>query len=367
MILSFYIGMKYLRSFFWSFLAIAFLIILIDGSDQIASMSSQGLSAVLGIKNAFIRSPIHLLETLPLIVMLGSLTCFLSLTKNNELIITRSSGRSALRILVVPMCITLMIGSIGTSIGNPIVAASIKSSENFLEDLGLRPKNLFSVSADGIWLRETSDINQVVVHANRTNATGTELFDLTFFQFDGEDNLERRIFAVKGRINEDRWELKFAKIWDYNSETTFINEIRFEEKPAISIETNLTQDQILNSFSDPRAISFWSIPNFISRLEISGFSATRHKLFYQNEISRPLFLVAMMLIGAAFSLRYTRFGQTGLRILVSVLVGFVLFSLNRVAISLGEAQQIPIILAAHGPPVAGILITLGLLLHLEDG
>ena len=127
MILSFYIGMKYLRSFFWSFLAIAFLIILIDGSDQIASMSSQGLSAVFGIKNAFIRSPIHLLETLPLIVMLGSLTCFLSLTKNNELIITRSSGRSALRILVVPMCLTVMIGSIGTSIGNPIVAASILS------------------------------------------------------------------------------------------------------------------------------------------------------------------------------------------------------------------------------------------------
>ena len=75
----------------------------------------------------------------------------------------------------------------------------------------------------------------------------------------------------------------------------------------------------------------------------------------------------MMLIGAAFSLRYNRFGQTGLLVLVSVLVGFILFSLNRVALTLGEAQQIPIILATHGPPLVGILITLGLLLHLEDG
>ena len=75
----------------------------------------------------------------------------------------------------------------------------------------------------------------------------------------------------------------------------------------------------------------------------------------------------MMMIGAAFALRYNRFAQTGLLVLISVLVGFILFSLNRVALSLGDAQQISIMLAAHGPPVTGILITLGLLLHLEDG
>ena len=135
----------------------------------------------------------------------------------------------------------------------------------------------------------------------------------------------------------------------------------------LSLSTNLSQDQILNSFSDPRSINFWSIPDFIKKLEISGFSATRHKLFYQNELSRPLFLIAMMLIGATFAMRYTKFNQAGLLILISVLVGFVLFSLERVAITLGEAQQIPILLSAYGPPIFGILVSLGLLLHLEDG
>ncbi|MFL2790195.1 MAG: LPS export ABC transporter permease LptG [Paracoccaceae bacterium] len=367
MILSLYIGIKYLKSLLWSFLSIAFLVLLIDGSDQLVSMSSQNLSVFLGIKNAFIRSPIHLLEALPLIVMLGSLICFLSLTKNNELIITRSSGRSTLRLLLVPISITLVIGAIGTSVGNPLVAISIKSSEKFLEDLGLRPKNMLSVSSDGIWLRETSDHNQVVVQANRTNSSGTELFDLTLFQFDKEDNLEKRIHATQGRINRDYWELENAKIWSYSSGSITEKAITFTQKSNISVKTNLTQDQILNNFSDPRAINFWSIPDFVRKLEISGFSATRHKLFYQSELSRPFFLVAMMLIGTAFSLRYNRFGQTGLLVLISVLVGFILFSLNRVALSLGEAQQIPIILATHGPPLVGILITLGLLLHLEDG
>ncbi|GIR38999.1 MAG: hypothetical protein CM15mP50_5100 [Rhodobacterales bacterium] len=46
MILSYYIGLKYLFSVFWSFLAIFFLILLVDGSDQIVSMSSQGHSFI---------------------------------------------------------------------------------------------------------------------------------------------------------------------------------------------------------------------------------------------------------------------------------------------------------------------------------
>ena len=367
MILSYYIGLKYLLSFFWSFLAIFFLILLVEGSDQIVSLSSQGHSFILGIKIAIIRSPLHILETLPLITMLGSLTCFLSLTKSNELIITRSSGRSAIRILFFPLIITLIIGIIGTTIGNPLVSLSIKSSENFLEDLGIKQRSFLSVSTDGIWLREADKEKQIVVQSSRTNAGGTELFDLTLFEFDGEDNLTKRIYARRGNISNNYWELKGVSVWKNAPKKSQISDFEYMEYDKLSISTNLSQDQILNSFSDPRSINFWSIPDFIKKLEISGFSATRHKLFYQNELSRPLFLIAMMLIGATFAMRYTRFNQAGLLILISVLVGFILFSLERIAITLGEVQQIPIILAAYGPPVIGILISLGLLLHLEDG
>ena len=367
MILSDFIGLKYLFSFFWCFLAIFFLILLVDGSDQLVSMSSQGHSFVVGFKNAIIRSPLHILETLPLIIMLGSLTCFLSLTRSNELIITRSSGRSAIRILFFPIIITLIIGMLGTAIGNPLVSISIKSSENLLEELGIKQKSFLSVSTDGIWLREADKDKQVVVRSNRTNASGTELFDLTLFEFDGEDNLKKRIHAKKGSIINKHWELKDISIWEYVPQKNQISDFEFKQISKLSLSTNLSQDQILNSFSDPRSINFWSIPEFIKKLEISGFSATRHKLFYQNELSRPLFLIAMMLIGATFAMRYTGFNQAGLLILISVLVGFILFSLERVAITLGEAQQIPILLAAYGPPTIGILISLGLLLHLEDG
>jgi len=75
----------------------------------------------------------------------------------------------------------------------------------------------------------------------------------------------------------------------------------------------------------------------------------------------------MVLIGAGFSMRHARFGQTGIMVLIAVFSAFLLYALKSVSEALGAAYEIPIELAAWGPPVAGILLTMGLLLHLEDG
>ncbi len=48
-------------------------------------------------------------------------------------------------------------------------------------------------------------------------------------------------------------------------------------------------------------------------------------------------------------------------------LGFTLYFIRNFAQILGENGQIPVLLAAWGPPVAAVLLPLGLLLHLEDG
>ena len=53
--------------------------------------------------------------------------------------------------------------------------------------------------------------------------------------------------------------------------------------------------------------------------------------------------------------------------LFAVLAGFSLYFLKDFAESLGGSGAIPIMAAAWTPPLAAILLALGLLLHLEDG
>jgi len=102
-------------------------------------------------------------------------------------------------------------------------------------------------------------------------------------------------------------------------------------------------------------------------LEDAGFSARRHQVWFQMELARPLFLATMVLIGAGFTMRHSRFGQTGLMVLFAVLLAFGLYFIRNFAQILGENGQIPIFWAAWTPPVAGILLSLGIILHMEDG
>ena len=77
--------------------------------------------------------------------------------------------------------------------------------------------------------------------------------------------------------------------------------------------------------------------------------------------------VAMVLIGASFTLRHQRGGRTGLMVLYAILLSFAIYFLRNFAQVLGENGQLPAILAAWAPPLAAIGLSLGILLHNEDG
>ena len=54
-------------------------------------------------------------------------------------------------------------------------------------------------------------------------------------------------------------------------------------------------------------------------------------------------------------------------VLLAVISGFAIFLLRNFAQVLGENGQIPVLIAAWSAPVAAALLSLSLVLHLEDG
>jgi lipopolysaccharide export system permease protein len=85
------------------------------------------------------------------------------------------------------------------------------------------------------------------------------------------------------------------------------------------------------------------------------------------ELAQPALLLAMLLIAAGFTMQHQRGRRTGVVVLAAILAGFGLYFLRNLALILGEAGQVPPALAAWAAPVAAIGLSLGLLLHLEEG
>jgi lipopolysaccharide export system permease protein len=159
--------------------------------------------------------------------------------------------------------------------------------------------------------------------------------------------------------------LEDAKTWPLFQVATPEAEATVQDR--LSVASTLTPDQIRDSFGTPSSIPIWELPAFIERLRSAGFSAQRHLIWFHTELALPAFLVSMVLIGAAFTLRHQRGGRTGLMVLMAVILAFVVYFIRNFALILGENGQLPALLAAWAPPLAAIGLSLGVLLHNEDG
>ncbi len=365
MILHLYFARRFAMSFLALTAVLFALVVLVNLVEE--TRRAGGLDISLGqiMGLTLLNAPATINLILPLIMILATVALFVSLARSSELVVTRAAGRSAIRALIAPVVVALIIGGLAVTMLNPIVAATSKRYLQLSEGYRTGGAAALSISREGLWLRQGGAQGQTVIRALRANADASVLFDVTFLTYAPGGGPVRRIQADSAALQNGEWQLRRAKSWPLsqglNSEANAVLHDR------LSIPSTLTLERIRETFGSPDAVSIWDLPQFITQLEQAGFSARRHKVWLQSELARPLFLMAMVLVASAFTMRHTRFGGTGVAVLTAVLLGFGLYFIRSFAQILGENGQIPIALAAWAPPVASILLAMGLLLHAEDG
>ena len=364
MTLHFYIARRFFNAFILVLMALSSIFIMLDMVENIRKFGG-AISVVDAAWLTFLNMPASMYTLLPLVVILATLLMFLGFSRSSEMVVTRAAGRPALLTLVAPAGLVFVMGVLGLLILNPIAAATSKQYKYLVAQVHGGEASVFSLSSEGLWLRQGDENGQTVIRAEATGPDGTELFGVSFHSFSTGGSPTLRVNAESARLEAGRWALHNAKIWDLSDLTN--PERVAVETPAYWIATTLTIDQIRDSFGKPSAIAIWDMPAYIEQLKQAGFSPRRHQVWFQSELSSPLFLVAMMLIGAAFTMRHTRLGNTGIMALIALIFGFGIYFIRNFATILGENGQIPVMVAAWTPPIAAMLLALGIILHLEDG
>ncbi len=359
-----YILRGFLQAVLGVFAVIALVILLFTSVENLRRFGESGAHGGDVLRITLLQAPEVLYQVFPLVLMLASLLTFLRFARSSELVVMRASGISALQLISVPVLAAVILGVGFVAVVNPFVAATIKRGQAVEDEFTNSGSSLFSFSKEGVWLRQADPDGQTVIQAARTNADGTILSRVRMFRFDNAGTLFASIEAPAARLTPGSWLLENAAEWQLDAQGRYD---RVASGGRLNLPTTLTSEEILQSFAPPETVGFWDLGRFIAQMEESGFSGQRHRLFLQSELAKPALFAAMVLIGAAFALRPTRFGQTGVMILLAVLAGFALYFLKDFAESLGGRGDIPLMVAAWTPPVAAILLALSLLLHLEDG
>jgi lipopolysaccharide export system permease protein len=361
-ILSVYIGRSFLMSFLVVFSVFLGIIYLFDTIELIrrAANDPVGLGTILQM--GLLKLPHMGQQAFPFAVLFGGMAAFWRLTRSSELVVARAAGVSAWQFLFPVLLVAFALGVLKVAAFSPLSSALLGQFERLETRWFKGQSSLMSVSPTGLWLRQASDLDQSVVHATKVNINGKgiELTEVTIYVNEGADKFLQRIDAKRATLEDGFWHLDDVTITDRDKELP-------QTLPEHWIATDITPNNINESFAPPETMSFWDLPSFITNLDRAGFSALRHRLYFHSMLAAPLLLCAMVLIAATFTLKQSRRGNPTYVVVAGIMTGFVLFFLSDVVFALGIRASIPVVLAAWTPSGVSTLLGMALVFHLEDG
>jgi lipopolysaccharide export system permease protein len=355
-----YFAGRFVMSALGVFASIFVLLVLVDYIEMVRRTSGlASASAITVAETSLFRVPQLLEKLMPFCILIGAMTCYLALSRRLELVVARAAGVSAWQFIAPALASALALGIIATVAYNPMSANLRELSKRMEAELfGSTPGGGLQ-DASGFWMNQTNSEGQAIINAARSEQQGIRLTGLTVFRFDTEYKFKERIEAREATLEAGHWLFKNVRRYSLDSPPV--------DQATFTLATSLKPNQVRNSFSTPETVSFWQLPSYIQSSESSGFATAGYKLQYHKLVAQPFLLTAMVMLAAAVSLRFFRFGGVQKMVLSGVGAGFLLYVLQKITEDLSKAELMHPIAAAWLPVCVGGLTGFLALLFQEDG
>jgi lipopolysaccharide export system permease protein len=364
--LSVYFGRQFAAAVLVMLAALSALVALFDFLELLReSVSSTNANFGIIVEMELLRVPWIVMQILPFAVLLGGIFSFWRLTRSSELVVARAAGISAWQFLATPVLLATLLGALGTAALSPLSAVMFARAETLYNVYLAVGGGPLSLQGGDLWVRQADNgltpNGVAVLHATNVRLSENVLRadQVSVLRLAKDTSLLQRLEARQATLVGGAWRLTAVSVLLPDADPVHRRELSFP--------TDLTVHRVQESFASPSSLSFWALPGFIRLLKRSGFSAIQHQLAFQALLALPLLCATMALVAAGFSMRPSRRGGATQMLVSGVGCGFALFMISEVADQFGTSGAIPVFLAAWAPAVAGLLLALALLLHLEDG
>jgi lipopolysaccharide export system permease protein len=357
--LSRYFFRRYAMTTIWFLLGVMSIIFLVDFSEttsRTASIPGTGLTGALTL--TLYHLPLILQQTIPFITLFVGITTLVSLNRRYELVVTRAAGISVWQFMRPFILGSVLLGLVTIAIINPLAAAGSRAADQ-LETTWQAGKSDGRRSTFIPWMRQISGQQDTIVGARTVREEGTLLVDPVFIHFDSEGRIVLRQDAATAKLKDGYWLLNK------------VTEARPGQIPkvidSVQLRTNLKQEFVQERLTKPEAVAFLDLPAKIRAAKSFGVSSSEMETQFHSLLSLPFLLVAMTMIAATVSLKFSRFNQSSSMIFGGIVSGFVLYVVTVLVKAFGSSGVVPPFVAAWIPVVVAMAIGATILLHQEDG
>ncbi|MGM4909019.1 LPS export ABC transporter permease LptG [Rhizobium sp. 768_B6_N1_8] len=357
--LSRYFFRRYVVTTMWFLIGMSAITFLLDFSETASRISNfPGYTLGGAVLLTAVRLPLILQQTIPFVALFVGITVLIGLNRRYELVVTRAAGISVWQFMLPFIAGSLILGVLTVVALNPLAAWGQRQATQF-ETAWRGQDNAMIRALQVPWLRQISGRDDVIIGAKTVLENGTLLMDAVLVHFDSTGQVILRQDASSAKLEDGYWQLN-------NVVERKPGEIPVR-KATEQLRTNLKQDFIKERLTAPETIGFFDLSNRIAAAKSFGISTKALETQFNSLLSQPLLLVAMTLIAATVSLKFSRFNQSRSVILGGILSGFMLYVVTVLVKAFGSSGVVPPFVATWIPVVVALALGATILLHQEDG
>ncbi|MBB3591830.1 lipopolysaccharide export system permease protein [Rhizobium sp. BK529] len=357
--LSRYFFRRYVTTTMWFLIGMSAITFLLDFSETASRISNfPGYTLGGAVLLTAVRLPLILQQTIPFVALFVGITVLIGLNRKYELVVTRAAGISVWQFMLPFIAGSLILGVLTVVALNPLAAWGQRQATQF-ETAWRGQDNAMIKALQVPWLRQISGRDDVIIGAKTVLENGTLLVDAVLIHFDSSGEVILRQDASSAKLEDGYWQLN-------NVIERKPGEIPVR-KVSEQLRTNLKQDFIKERLTAPETIGFFDLSNRIAAAKSFGISTKALETQFNSLLSQPLLLVAMTLIAATVSLKFSRFNQSRSVILGGILSGFMLYVVTVLVKAFGSSGVVPPFVATWIPVIVALALGATILLHQEDG
>ena len=279
------------------------------------------------------------LELLPVTSLIGVLVGLGSLANQQELIALRAAGWSNYRLArpVLVLALAILTGAVATQQWLiPMLEEQIAGLRaNAVEDAELEGDSEF-------WTRNERQIVRIGGVQFGLMPTDVEIF---------ERNETGHVTQVLNASRADILNSQTWQLWDVISTQIDAEGTRVGRMESLEWRSVLSPDQMATIITTAAALAPSDLFQYVAHLEENDLDSHRYRLVLWQQLSLPIGILGMALLGVPFVVGSTRSMATGTRISIGVVIGILFYLGERTLGQVALLYSLPPIPLAMGPDI----------------
>lgn len=299
-----------------------------------------------------LRSPILILQALPLAALIGAVFAFGTLAKQHEVIALRAAGLPFRRVMLALLPTVLILIASQWLLAEVLVPKSQRALTAWWASLP--PPKDETADTELLWFKSSG----VVIGVAQARPDGRQLDGVRIFKRDAEGHLVSRTVAASARYADRQWTLSDAVVTDFS---------QHHIAPAVATlawDTSLRPSDVQRLVAAEPYVS----GGLAAAVLIGASSGVKTPAFYLTRVQKtwadPVIALVMLLLATPVAVALTRVSKAG-PTLIALGSGLLFLLSHGLSAALGEAGLLAPLIAAWAAPALFGLLGLTFLIRLD--